>query len=84
MQRCQRRRPSNATQPYRNPRAVGGRFATFACEMRGVLVLSLILVATPAAASAAALTTDAGCYQETGEVVLSGGLHTYGGRSGHA
>jgi hypothetical protein len=40
--------------------------------MRGVLVLSLILAATPATASAATLTTDAGCYQETGEVVLSG------------
>jgi hypothetical protein len=40
--------------------------------MRRVLVLSVILAATPAAASAATLTTDTSCYQETGEVVLSG------------
>lgn len=40
--------------------------------MRGVLVLFLILVATPSVASAATLMTDASCYQETGEVVLSG------------
>jgi hypothetical protein len=67
---------ASARNRTRNPRAVAGRSATFACEMRGVLVLSLILAATPAAASAATLTTDASCYQETGEVVLSGAGYT--------
>jgi hypothetical protein len=41
-------------------------------KMRRVLILSLVLAATPATAAAATLTTDTSCYQETGEVVLSG------------
>jgi len=44
--------------------------------MRRALVLSLMLAATPTTASAATLTTDTSCYQETGEVVLSGAGYT--------
>lgn len=45
-------------------------------EMRRVLILSLIFAATPAAASAATLTTQLDCYQETGEVVFFGTGYT--------
>ena len=40
--------------------------------MRRALVLSLILAATPASASAATLTTAEPCYQETSDIVLAG------------
>ncbi|HEX8158033.1 MAG TPA: hypothetical protein VF526_11670 [Solirubrobacteraceae bacterium] len=44
--------------------------------MRRVLVLCLALAAPSATASAATLKTDTSCYQETGEVVLTGAGYT--------
>jgi hypothetical protein len=44
--------------------------------MRHLTILSLILAATPATASAATLETNRSCFQETSEVVLSGAGYT--------
>ncbi|MDX6705471.1 MAG: hypothetical protein QOF69_2799 [Solirubrobacteraceae bacterium] len=62
----------------RRPLPARGRGAIryLRCEMRRVLVLCFAVATTPATASAATLTTDTGCYQETGEVVLSGAGYT--------